>query len=211
MHGLWRSQVAHGFLFWRISSIVGVGCLVAPYCAIPRDYLSDTPYCALWGFWCLNMPNWVRYPLPFSVRFPLGEHAKRRCDSQKGYLSDTCAIPHENKAMGAIPSAILSRQGIARYGGVSQGGVLCLTRNTLCGRVLRRFLKSKCSLEGFLEDTCMGFQYGHRPIPGQSRQNVCLVCSIFRDSCPRTCFGADSFYHTRRQKRDHTSIPTCPS
>ena len=37
--------------------------LVAPYCAIRRDYLSDTPYCALWGFWCLNMANWVRYPL----------------------------------------------------------------------------------------------------------------------------------------------------
>ena len=21
-------------------------------------------YCALWGFWCLNIANWVRYPLP---------------------------------------------------------------------------------------------------------------------------------------------------
>ena len=40
--------------------------LVAPYCAIPRDYLSDTPLaCALWGFWCPNMANWLRYPLPF--------------------------------------------------------------------------------------------------------------------------------------------------
>ena len=29
------------------------------------------PYCALWGFWCLNMANWVRYPLPLSERFPL--------------------------------------------------------------------------------------------------------------------------------------------
>ena len=38
--------------------------LVPLYCAIPRDYLSDTPYCALWGFECLNMANWVRYPLP---------------------------------------------------------------------------------------------------------------------------------------------------
>ena len=38
--------------------------LVAPYCAIPRDHLSDTPYCALWGSRCLNMANWVRYPLP---------------------------------------------------------------------------------------------------------------------------------------------------
>ena len=35
--------------------------------------------------------NRVRYPLPFSERFPLGEHAKWRCDTplQKGYLSDT--------------------------------------------------------------------------------------------------------------------------
>ena len=40
-------------------------------------------------------------PSPFSERFPLGEHEKWRCDTpppQKGYLSDTCAIPHENKA-----------------------------------------------------------------------------------------------------------------
>ena len=37
----------------------------------PRDYLSDTPLaCALWGFWCLNMANWVRYPLPLFWAFP---------------------------------------------------------------------------------------------------------------------------------------------
>ena len=35
------------------------------HCAIPRDYLSDTPLLALWGFWCLNMANWARYPSPF--------------------------------------------------------------------------------------------------------------------------------------------------
>ena len=41
-------------------------------------------------------------PLPFFLSlFPFGEHAKWRCDTpppQKGYLSDTCAIPYENKA-----------------------------------------------------------------------------------------------------------------
>ena len=70
--------------------------VVAPYCAIPRDYLSDTPYPLLreMDFWCLNIANWVRYPLP-----------KWRCDTpppppQKGHLSDTCAIPSENKANG---------------------------------------------------------------------------------------------------------------
>ena len=41
-------------------------------------------------------------PSPFSERFPLGEHAKWGCDTppEKGYLSDTCAIPYENKANG---------------------------------------------------------------------------------------------------------------
>ena len=43
---------------------------VAPYCAIPRDYLSDTPLLRAMGFWCLNMANWVRYPSSFSEHFP---------------------------------------------------------------------------------------------------------------------------------------------
>ena len=71
--------------------------LVASYCAMLRDYLSDNPLLRAMGvFWCLNMANWVRYPFPFSERFPLGEHAKWRCDtppSRKGvsqrYLRDT--------------------------------------------------------------------------------------------------------------------------
>ena len=57
--------------------------LMAPYCAIPRDYLSNTPYCALWGFWRLNMTNSVRYPSPFSDLLPLGEHAKWRWDTPR--------------------------------------------------------------------------------------------------------------------------------
>ena len=44
--------------------------LVAPYCAIPRDYLSDTPLSRAMGFSCLNMANWVRYPLPLFSAFP---------------------------------------------------------------------------------------------------------------------------------------------
>ena len=34
-----------------------------------RTISAIPPYCALWGFWCLNMANWVRYPLPLSERF----------------------------------------------------------------------------------------------------------------------------------------------
>ena len=65
-------------------------------------------------------------PSPFSQRFPLGEHAKWRCDTppppQMGYLSDTRAIPYENKANGCdTPSAIPSRKRVLRDmgGGVS--------------------------------------------------------------------------------------------
>ena len=52
-----------------------------------------------------GLPTWPKgcdTPSSFSGRFPLGEHAKWRCDTppQKGYLSDTCAIPHENKGNG---------------------------------------------------------------------------------------------------------------
>ena len=54
----------------KMSQIKGVGLLVAPYCAIPRDYLSDTPLLRAMGFWCLNMANWVRYPLPLFWAFP---------------------------------------------------------------------------------------------------------------------------------------------
>ena len=66
-------------------------------------------------------------PSPFSERFPLGEHAKWRCDTppQKGYLSDTCAIPFENKAkcMRYPPLRYyLERVMCAIWGGISHWG-----------------------------------------------------------------------------------------
>ena len=63
---------------------------------------------------------------------------------QKGYLSDTCAIPYENK-MGAIPpSAILSRKGIARYwGGVSRTGPLSLGADFWEGDATKHFSVKK--------------------------------------------------------------------
>ena len=98
--------------------------LVTPHCAIPRDYLSDTPYCAVWGF---NMANWVRYtPPPFFWAFPLW----RACEvevryppgpPQKGYLSDTWSIPHENKANGCDTPLCdtISKRYCAIWGGIS--------------------------------------------------------------------------------------------
>ena len=64
-----KLQCNFRFRLWHVAGVGFRGvrfrtdaCSVAPYCAIPRDYLSDTPL--LWGSWCLNMANWVRYPLP---------------------------------------------------------------------------------------------------------------------------------------------------
>ena len=42
--------------------ILRFGHLVAPYCAIPLDYLSDTPWCDT--------------PSPFSERLAIEEHTK---------------------------------------------------------------------------------------------------------------------------------------
>ena len=71
---------------------------------IPRDYLSDTPLLrAIYGvFGVSTWPIGCDTPSAFSEHSPLGEHAKWRCDTppQKGYLSDTCAIPYENRANG---------------------------------------------------------------------------------------------------------------
>ena len=62
-------------------------------------------------------------PSPFSEWFPLGEHAKWRCDTppQKGYLSDTCAIPYENKGNGCDTPLCdtISKGYCAIWGGIS--------------------------------------------------------------------------------------------
>ena len=67
-------------------------------------------------------------PPPFSERLPLGEYAKWRCDTpplKRGISAILARYPMKTRQMGAIPpSAIRSRKGIARYGGVSRTGPL---------------------------------------------------------------------------------------
>ena len=95
------------------------------------------PPIARYGFWCLNMANWVRYPLPpFLGVAPLGEHAKWRCDTlpSEGYLSHTCAIPYENKANGCdTPLCDTISKRYCAIWGVSRTGLLSLPGPPLRG------------------------------------------------------------------------------
>ena len=95
---------------------------MAPYCAILRDYLSDTPLLCAMGFLVSQHGQLGAIPPPpFLSVSPLESMQSGGAipPPQKGYLSDTCAIPYENRASwcDTPPSAILSRKGIARCGG----------------------------------------------------------------------------------------------
>ena len=103
-------------------------------------------------FLCLNMANWVRYPLPFSERFPRGEHTKWRCETpppKRGISAILSRYPMQTRQMGAIhPSAILSQTGVARYGGVSRTGPLsahfCEGLRALWRRVAGEYADADC-------------------------------------------------------------------
>ena len=58
------------------------GNLVAPHCAIPRDYLSNTPLLRdMWFLVSQHGQLGAIPPPPFLSVSPLGEHAKWRCDT----------------------------------------------------------------------------------------------------------------------------------
>ena len=63
---------------WGIFIVnMGGGGLVAPYCAIPRDYLSDTPLLRAMGFLMSQHGQLGAIPPPpFSERFHIGEHSR---------------------------------------------------------------------------------------------------------------------------------------
>ena len=77
--------------------------LLAPYCAIPRDYLSDTPLLRAMGISVSQHGQLGAIPPPpFLSVSPLESMRSGGAipPPEKGYLSDTCAIPYENKANG---------------------------------------------------------------------------------------------------------------
>ena len=80
------------------------------------------------GFWCLNITNWVRYPLPLFWAFPPFQNMRSGGaipPFKRGISAILARYPMKTRQKGAIPpSAILSRKGIARYGGVSRTGPL---------------------------------------------------------------------------------------
>ena len=94
------------------------------------------PCIARYGvFGVSTCPIGCHTPAPFSERFPLGAHAKWRCDTppplKRGISAILARYPLKAREMGAIPpSAILPQKGIARYGAVSRTGPLrsCLSR-----------------------------------------------------------------------------------
>ena len=112
----------------RFPSILQGRNLVAPYCAIPRDYLSDTPLLRAMGF-LLSQHGQLGAipPPPFLSVSPL-EHMRSRGaipPPQKGYLSDTSAIPFENKANRCdTPLYDTISQGYCAIWGVSRTGPL---------------------------------------------------------------------------------------
>ena len=105
--------------------------LVAPYCAIPRDYLSDTPLLRAVGFLGSQHGQSGAIPPPPSLRFsPVESMQSGGADTppQKGYLSDTCAIPYENKANRCdTPLCDTISKGYCATWGVSRIGPLGLS------------------------------------------------------------------------------------
>ena len=115
---------------------------MAPYCAIPRDYLSDTPLLRAMGFLVSQHGQLGAIPPPpFLSISPLESmRSGGAIPPRKGGISAILArYPMKTRQMGAIPpSAILSRKGIARYGGVSRIGPLreVLTRTQRHARIV---------------------------------------------------------------------------
>ena len=101
---------------------------MAPYCAIPRDYLSDTPLLRAMGFLVSQHGQLGAIPPPpFLSISPLESmRSGGAIHPRKGGISAILArYPMKTRQMGAIPpSAILSQKGIAGYGGVSRIGPL---------------------------------------------------------------------------------------
>ena len=120
--------------------------LVAPYRAIPRDYLSDTPLLRAMGFLVSQHGQLGAIPPPPFLSVSPLEHIRSRGAKpppQKGYLSDTCAIPYENKANGCDTPLCdtISKRYCAIWGGISHWAAKATHQDALKGTNLRALNK----------------------------------------------------------------------
>ena len=109
-------------------STQSLASLVAPYCAILRDYLSDTPLLRAMGLLVSQHCQLGAIPpSPFSEHFPLGEHAKWSCDTppKRGISTILARYPMKTRQMGATPPLCDTiSKGYCAIGGVSRTGPL---------------------------------------------------------------------------------------
>ena len=102
--------------------------VVAPYRAIPRDYLSDTLLLRAMGLLVPQHDQLGAIPLPPFLSISHLESMRSGGaipPLKRGISAINARYPMKTRQMGAIrPCAILSRKGIARYGGVSRTGPL---------------------------------------------------------------------------------------
>ena len=129
---------------------------MAPYCAIPRDYLSDTPLLRAMGFLVSQHGQLGAIPPPPFLSIFLLESMQSGGaippPLQRGISAILARYPKKTRQMGAIsPSAILSRKGIARYGGLSRTG-------PLSHRVAKHTIANSWISEGISEGFSKGFR-----------------------------------------------------
>ena len=102
-----------------------------PRIARYRETISAiAPYCALWGFLVSQHGQLGAIPPPPFLGVSPSESMRSGGaipPPQKGYLSDTCAIPYENKANGCdTPLCDTISKRYCAIGGVSRTGPLSL-------------------------------------------------------------------------------------
>ena len=100
-------------------------------CDTVRLSQQHTPSLRALGFsnWCLNMANWMRYPLPL-LCFRLGEHAKWRCDTpppppnKRGISAILAGYPMKTRENVRYPLCDAISKGYCAIWGVSRTGPL---------------------------------------------------------------------------------------
>ena len=151
---------------------------MAPYCAIPRDYLSNTPLFHAMGFLVSQHGQLGAIP-PFPPFLSVSclESMRSGGAIPPPLKRDISAIlarypVKTRQIMGAIPpSALLSRQGLARYGGGYRSIQIDYTQTlSLRGTSFRLQIQNRAARR-------INFHYRNRSV-GMSAENLSLQIQI---------------------------------